>query len=193
MALLSEATVRQAAARARVTASMESASTILREARKTTRTKFDIFLSHSKLDSDLVLGVKSVLESIGKTVYVDWIDDPLLDRSSVTPKTAETLRVRMRQCKSLFYAHSENATTSRWMPWEIGYFDGFNSNVAILPIVRSENQTSFAGVEYLGLYPYVDVIGRSVSSPGTLYLHQSAGRYAGFEAWVLSADKLRPL
>lgn len=193
MALLSEATVRQAAARTRVTAAMDSASTILREARNTTRSSFDIFLSHSKLDSDLVLGVKSVLESIGKTVYVDWIDDPLLDRSNVTPKTAEKLRMRMRQCKSLFYAHSENATTSRWMPWEIGYFDGFKSNVAILPIVRGENQTSFAGVEYLGLYPYVDVSGRTVSSAGTLYLHRNAGDYAGFDRWVLSTDKLRPL
>lgn len=65
MSLLSEATVRQAA-RTRVVASMESASTILREARNTTRSSFDIFLSHSKLDGDLVLGVKSVLESIGK-------------------------------------------------------------------------------------------------------------------------------
>ncbi len=102
MALLSETTVRQAAARARVVASIESASTILREARNTTRTSFDIFLSHSKLDGDLVLGVKSVLESVGKTVYVDWIDDPLLDRSNVTPKTAEKLRMRMRQCMALY-------------------------------------------------------------------------------------------
>jgi hypothetical protein len=193
MALLSEATVRQAAARTRVTASMESASTILREARNATRSSFDIFLSHSKLDSDLVLGVKSVLESTGKTVYVDWIDDPLLDRSNVTPKTAEKLRMRMRQCKSLFYAHSENATTSRWMPWEVGYFDGFNSNVAILPIVRGENQTAFSGVEYLGLYPYVDVTGRNLSSAGTLYLHRNAGDFAGFDRWVSSVDKLRPL
>ena len=192
MSLLSEATVRQAA-RTRVVASMESASTILREARNTTRSSFDIFLSHSKLDGDLVLGVKSVLESIGKTVYVDWIDDPLLDRSNVTPKTAEKLRERMRQCKALFYAQSENATTSRWMPWEVGYFDGFNSNVAILPIARSENQTTFVGTEYLGLYPYVDVTGRNISSAGKLYLHRNANKYAGFDTWVSSTDKLRPL
>ena len=193
MALLSETTVRQAAARARVVASMESASTILREARNTTRTSFDIFLSHSKLDGDLVLGVKSVLESVGKTVYVDWIDDPQLDRSNVTPKTAEKLRMRMRQCRALFYAHSENAATSRWMPWEVGYFDAFNSNVAILPIVRSENQSAFVGTEYLGLYPYVDVTGRTVSASGTLYLHRNADDYAGFDRWLLSTEKLRPI
>lgn len=116
-----------------------------------------------------------------------------MDRSNVTPKTAEKLRFRMRQCKALFYAHSENATTSRWMPWEVGYFDGFNSNVAILPIVRSEHQTTFVGTEYLGLYPYVDVTGRSLTSAGTLYLHRNANDYEGFDKWVSAIDKLRPI
>lgn len=100
MALLTEYTVRNAA-RNLAARSYSSSEKILRESRQSTRTSFDVFLSHAKLDSELVLGVKTVLEQAGQTVYVDWIDDPLLDRSKVTPATADHLRKRMRQCASL--------------------------------------------------------------------------------------------
>lgn len=192
MSLLTEGAVRQAAARTIAVASKTSSS-ILREARNSTRNTFDIFLSHSRLDSEQILGVKVILESLGKTVYVDWVDDPLMDRSAVTARTAETLRNRMRQCRALFYLHSENATLSKWMPWELGYFDGFKSNVAILPIVQAEGRTSFTGVEYLGLYPYVDVTGRTSVVPGKLYLHRTANDFLGFENWAATSDKLRPV
>lgn len=46
--------------------------------------RFDIFLSHSIRDSELVLGVKVVLEDAGKSVYIDWIEDPALDRAQVS-------------------------------------------------------------------------------------------------------------
>lgn len=40
----------------------------------------------------LILGVKAVLETMNLTVYVDWLDDPQLDRGKVTSSTAERLR-----------------------------------------------------------------------------------------------------
>jgi hypothetical protein len=116
---------------------------------------FDVFLSHSILDAELILGVKVLLEKRGYSVYVDWDSDGDLDRSVVSPKTAAILRTRMRQSKSLLYVATENAGTSKWMPWELGYFDGFKKGgVAILPVLDSEN-ASFRGQEYLGLYPVV--------------------------------------
>ena len=41
------------------------------------------------------------------------------------------------------------------MPWELGYFDGIKSTVAVLPVAKSETN-SFNRNEYLGLYPYLD-------------------------------------
>jgi hypothetical protein len=166
----------------RVRASMES---LLHESQKVHRLSYDIFLSHSKLDSELILGVKLILESNGHSVYVDWISDPQLDRARVSAATAAKLRVRMGQSQSLFYVHSKNASTSRWMPWELGYFDGHNGNVAVLPIVDSES-FSFHGEEYLGLYPYVDVTG------STVYIHRDIANYKSFADWRRSSDKLRP-
>ncbi len=126
-------------------------------------TRFDIFLSHSINDAELVLGVKVLLEEMGKKVYVDWVDDPELDRSQVTKHTAERLRGRMKQSDSLLYIATESASSSKWMPWELGYFDGHKpGNVAILPVLDSEDQ-KFEGQEYLGLYPVVDKDG--ITSP----------------------------
>lgn len=184
MSLLVEAELRAKARAAaqRAHASMES---VLLESQRTARSSYDIFLSHSKLDSELILGVKLVLESGGHSVYVDWISDPQLDRSRVSAVTADRLRSRMRQSRALFYVHSKNASVSRWMPWELGYFDGFNGNVAVLPIM--ENPSShFQGEEYLGLYPYVDVTGV------TVYIHRDRETFMRFSRWHSSSDKLRP-
>lgn len=116
---------------------------------------FDIFLSHSIGDAELILGVKSLLEGQGLKVYVDWVEDPQLDRRSVTKETADLLRRRMRQSKSLIYVATENATSSKWMPWELGFFDGFKPGcVAVMPVLDLATD-SFTGQEYLGLYPVV--------------------------------------
>ena len=119
------------------------------------RDAFDVFLSHSIADAELVLGVKVILENLGLSIYVDWQTDAELDRSAVSKETAAVLRMRMRQSKSLLYVASENASTSKWMPWELGYFDGLRKGgIAVLPLLEQEN-SSFKGQEYLGLYPLV--------------------------------------
>lgn len=129
----------------------------LRQQAKGARGQFDIFLSHSIVDAVLVLGVKRLLESQGLTVYVDWVDDPALDRDAVTAATAERLRQRMRDARSLIYATSRAASPSKWMPWELGYFDGLKSfaRISILPI-ENGSTLSFDGQEFLGLYKVIE-------------------------------------
>jgi hypothetical protein len=120
--------------------------------------EFDIFLSHSYADRNIIPQLKKTLELMGYKVYVDWINDRLLSRENVTKETADVLQKRMKQSKSLFFATSENSPSSKWMPWELGYFDGIkNKRVAILPIKKYNNnfQENFLGQEYLGLYCWV--------------------------------------
>ena len=140
MALFTEAVVRDRAYEFRSSSSFraaKSADAILLDAAATRETSFDVFLSHSTHDAELVLGVVAILKKHGLSVYVDWIVDRQLYRSKVSTETAEVLRTRMRQSKSMVYIHSQNSGGSKWMPWELGYFDGFRSAVAILPIVKS--------------------------------------------------------
>src|SRR5712691_2792308 len=99
-------------------------------------TAYDVFLSHSSRDKPLVLGVKSRLEEEGFAVYVDWIDDAVLDRTAVTPENARRLRLRMKRCLSLLYLATSSASYSKWMPWEVGYFDGLGEKpIGILPVL----------------------------------------------------------
>ncbi|MDB5876462.1 MAG: hypothetical protein JWQ07_5904 [Ramlibacter sp.] len=126
---------------------------------------FDVFLSHCVRDARAIEGVRTLLMRSGLSVYVDWIDDPLLSRNSVTPLTAATLRARMRRSSSLIFATSEASPSSRWMPWELGYFDGYKpEHVAILPLIESGQ--GFGGQEYLGLYPKLEDVGAGLGRLG---------------------------
>lgn len=65
----------------------------LRKSAKAPRSaRFDVFPSHSSEDAQVIAGVQALLEADGLSVYVDWLEDPQLDRSRVTPATAELLR-----------------------------------------------------------------------------------------------------
>lgn len=126
---------------------------------------FDVFLSHSVRDAVVVVGLRNLLTSQGLRTYVDWLDDPELDRSQVSPATAARLRNRMGQSRTLIYATSRSAERSRWMPWELGYFDGLkNSNqISIFPIEK-DGGGNFAGQEYLGLYKTVEKVRNEAGS-----------------------------
>lgn len=139
---------------------------------------FDIFLSHSYDDRDYILKLFLILKTYGYSVYVDWIVENEIDRKNVSTMTAKILKERMKNCKCLLYATSTSASNSKWMPWELGYFDGLKKGkVAIIPIMENESGT-FTGQEYLGLYPYLD----SVSD--ILWINKDFGIFDKFADWI---------
>lgn len=131
---------------------------ILTESHSTTiDTKFDIFLSHSSLDKKELAGLVTYFQSLGYSIYVDWIEDPHIDREKVTRDTAQLMRKRMSNSRTLLFAFSKNSRKSVWMPWELGYFDGMSKNIAIMPIERVPFYNKrFKGQEYLDLYDCVE-------------------------------------
>ena len=144
---------------------------------------YDVFLSHAFKDADLVLGAKTKLEERSLSVYVDWIEDPQLDRSKVTVKTADTIKERMIRCSSLFYFTTSNSIHSKWMPWEAGYFDGKKNNkVAILPAIE-DDKNSFNGQEYLDLYPFIDF------TDSQIWVNKKS-KYITFKEWLSGEKKL---
>ncbi|MHC1672066.1 hypothetical protein ACODUM_04315 [Stenotrophomonas maltophilia] len=154
MAYFTKGEARAAAAGARGYRTAQAVLTATMESYEP-REEFDIFLSHSINDSDLVLGMMVLLQKQGLKVYVDWVVDKKLDRNLVDKETAAVLRERMKSSSSLMYIATDNASNSKWMPWELGFFDGYRpGQVAVLPLMDFETQ-SFEGQEYLGLYPIV--------------------------------------
>ena len=146
---------------------------------------FDIFLSHSYSDKDSIKAIKQTIEVMGFTVYVDWIHDSHLDRSKVTKESADLLRKRMKQCRALFFVTSSASPESKWMPWELGYFDAFGQRVAILPlVVTATSSNDYKGQEYLGLYPYVTKARAQGETKETLWIRESEKKYVWFSSWL---------
>lgn len=130
---------------------------LIKEAKEFVPTKtYDVFISHRTLDAKVVYGVKELIERQNLTAFVYWIDNPDALTNPVTKDTADNLRSKMRACRSLLYVDSMEAQHSKWMPWELGYVDGFRQKVAIVPVAKDGESTSvYKGQEYLGLYPWV--------------------------------------
>ena len=144
---------------------------------------YDVFLSHSIRDAEIILGIKGILEDLGYSVYVDWIDDLGLDRKKVSKETAKKLKERMNASKSLLFVTTENADNSKWMPWECGYFDGIKGKVAIVPVKKISLSNNYDGQEYLGLYPYINKQ-ESTGGHDMLWVWLNSKNYVSFDDWV---------
>ena len=160
---------------------IKTASKILTEENNETNSqdKFQIFLSHAYMDSDIILGLKRKFEQFDYSVYVDWVEDKHLRSEKTTKETAITLKRRMKNCESLLFAVTDNYSSSKWMPWECGYFDGIKDRVAICPVLKDEEKYAFAGQEYLGMYPYLS------EDEDKLWIHTSILEYVSFDRWLL--------
>lgn len=118
---------------------------------------FDIFICHTSKDYKEIMQLKAYFKiKENKEAYVDWIDDPELDRSDISEKTATRLQIRMQNSDKLYFVISKNSSVSKWMPWELGYFNGRKGkeNILIYPIIDNEEEEvfNFIGQEYLKLY-----------------------------------------
>lgn len=152
--------------------------------------EFDIFLSYSSRDSDIIIKVAHMLQGLGHSVYLDRLNDPQLDSKNVTRETAECLRNRLNHSKALFYAASISSQQSKWMPWEAGYMDARNGRVAILPIavdIISARSDIYHGQEYLSLYPYISKGVSRDSGKTILWANETNEKYCPFSLWLEGA------
>lgn len=156
MAFLTEDLVRKRA-RARASARGRTVDAALRSEARKDVARYDIFLSQTIHDREIVYGVYAILtEDLGLTVFCDWIEAPEADRSSVTPENARYVRDRMGRSDTLLFLDTPKADQSKWMCWEIGWFDAAKGKVGVLPVVRNAGDP-YRGREFLGLYPVVEV------------------------------------
>lgn len=139
--------------------------------------EYDIFISHSYQDRDVVEVLLHNLISyynFNYTFYIDWIEDSNLSHEKVTFENAAKIRKRLNKCKCLLYITSEHYIESKWMPWELGYFDAKKNKVAILPLSESsEEKNDYNGLEYLGLYPFITSRKNNNSNNGLLYVYDN--------------------
>jgi len=63
------------------------------------------------------------------------------------------------------------------MPWELEFVDGKTDRCTIIPISK-DNNFSFNRVEYLKLYPYLDI------SNDNLWINEDINSYISFRRWM---------
>lgn len=94
--------------------------------------KYDFFLSHSSTNKDLLLGVKTMLNSLDFNVYIDWINDKeSLKRNLTNADTAQVIIERIKACNALMFVYTQDSLKSLWTPWEIGYFHSLKGKICV--------------------------------------------------------------
>lgn len=116
---------------------------------------FDVFLSHSSKDKDILPSVISFLSEYGVNVYIDKSDNEL--PQNISPETGKILKNRIQEARKFIVLISENSRYSKWIPWELGIADEKKKmkNIALLPTVESGFLPDWPQQEYLGLYPRI--------------------------------------
>lgn len=160
-------------------------SLFLEDKKFNNKESYDLFISHSFMDKQLVGVLYKKFEEAGYKVYIDWKEAKLQDRENVSSETAKILRERMNQCSGLSYIATGNNVNSKWCPWELGYADGKKNRAAILPILNSRNN-EYKGLEYLGIYPYIDYEKNKKSGKYEFWVNDSKDRnkYTVLREWL---------
>lgn len=108
------------------------------------------FLCHSHKDKNLVEGLQNLLNESGWNLYIDWLDEELLEPPD--KNTASKIKYKIGQLNWFLFLATANSTGSRWCPWEIGYADADKRHENILIIPTEDDSGRWHGNEYLQLY-----------------------------------------
>ena len=110
------------------------------------------FLCHSHHDVELVKGLLVYFDYLKVNLYIDCLDEEMPEIPNRI--TAEKIQNKIKNADLFFFLATEKSRTSRWCPWEIGYADGNERNIYIIPTKTGEKTI---GNEYLQLYKHLDV------------------------------------
>ncbi len=115
-----------------------------------------VFLSHKHSDLEELKGVMGLLKDYGAKVYIDSMDNKMPKETS--GETAKRIKEVIKYCKKFILLATEDAISSYWCNWELGFGDThkYKSNLAILPIKEvGESDYQYKGNEYLRIYPKI--------------------------------------
>ncbi len=121
-----------------------------------------VFLSHSHLDKDLVLGLQRYLAKSGHKIYIDWQDTSM---PRITNKeTAIKIKDNIKKNEYFLMLATINSLKSRWVPWEVGVADSIKvyDKLLIIPVIINDER--FEGSEYLAVYKRLEFDDKGVLS-----------------------------
>lgn len=118
--------------------------------------KYDLFISHSSTNKELLLRTKSILNSLNFNVYIDWINDKEgLKRTLTNAETAQVIIERLKSSSALMFVYTQDSLKSLWTPWEIGYFHSLKGKICVYyPDDVDDNDIP----AYIKIYPKVKMV-----------------------------------
>jgi hypothetical protein len=153
------------------TANQRVTPKLLAESKDYLNKDFDVFISHSYKDKEIVRACVYLLEQeYGVRCFVDWKED---ERNP--DEAANNLKKVMKKCKAMLLLRSQNSDNSYWVPWETGCFETIKDSnsvngalyIAILAITDKTNNvtddtilsSTFKHMEFLKRYDISGNIG----------------------------------
>ncbi len=92
--------------------------------------EYDFFISHSSSDFKEVQNLIKYLNSNGKNIYCDWINDTdYLKRHLVGEATKSIIEKRLQQSKNILFVKSDSSLKSDWVKYELNYFNELNKPI----------------------------------------------------------------
>lgn len=114
------------------------------------------FLSHSHEDLKNGYLDKAIvfLKNNGIRAYIDSDDSTLPPFTNEV--TAKKIKEQIFKHKKFILLATNNAITSKWCNWELGYGDSqkYIDHIALFPLADSID--TWTGVEYLNIYPRIE-------------------------------------
>lgn len=124
--------------------------------------KFDVFISHSSADEEMLIPLFRRLNQAGMVAYIDWVNDrERLPREACCAETAAVLRERIRQSRLFLFVVSDESLQSTWCAWELGFAAAVGMPIYLY---YDEPDASVPLPEYLRAYPVIDL------SDGSLHI-----------------------
>lgn len=95
--------------------------------------EYDFFISHSSVDYEAVQTLIKELNKKNKNVYCDWINDnDYLKRNLVGNATKAVIERRLEQSKNVLFVQSNNSNQSKWVKYELNYFDSLHKSIYVI-------------------------------------------------------------
>lgn len=116
--------------------------------------RFDVFISHSSTNEEMLIPLFRKLNKAGMVAYIDWVNDrERLPRETCCAETAAVLGERIRQSRLFLFVVSDESLQSTWCAWELG----FAAAVGIPIYLYAVQEASIPLPEFLRAYPIIDL------------------------------------
>ena len=115
-----------------------------------------VFLSHKHSDSSQLLKIKTLLENLNISVYVDWLDENMPKKTR--GETGVMIKEKIKKYDKFILVATDAAIESKWCNWELGLGDAEKydaDKIALFPL-RESDFRDWTGSEYMGIYPIIE-------------------------------------